>query len=134
MRQKRGPWAQVPARGLLTTADVCRVLKVSDRMVRYLAAAGELQGEQTWSGRWVFVKRDVVAFWTATGGRAALQRRGVTATGQLPLPVAAPRIRRPKPLPWTWARFRPALRMAKAALPDPEVNQRGMSKEKWHVA
>lgn len=133
MRSQRCPWAQVSARGLMTTADVARILKVSARMVRAWAAGGELLGDQTWSGQWVFTKGDVEAFWHATGGRS-VRPRAVSSTGQLPLPVSAPRIRRPTPRPWTWAQFRPVLRMAKAALPDPEVKPREISKEKRYVA
>jgi excisionase family DNA binding protein len=131
MTARRCPWAQVPAAGLLTSADAARVLKVSDRMVRYWAGAGELVGVQTWSGQWVFTRADVEAFWRATGGRMVRPR--ATST-QLVLPMRASKIRRPTPRPWTWATFRPVLRMAKAAFPDPEVNQVRSSRGKRHVA
>lgn len=131
VKKPRAPWAQWPPAGRLTTSDVSRVLKVSDRQVRAWAAAGELVGEEAWGGQWFFVKRDVVAFWTASGGRMA--RPGARATGQLALPLRPTRIQvAPKPQPWTWARFRP--RMAKVALPDPEVNQARLLRKKAHVA
>lgn len=95
-QKPRTPWAQWPACGLLTTADVVRVLKVSASQVRAWAASGALVGEEAWSGQWFFRKRDVITFWEATGGRVA-RLRG-RWRGQLPLPL----VRR---------------RMAKAALP-----------------
>lgn len=130
INKPRVPWAQVPGLGLLTTADVARVLRVSARQVRTWAAAGDLVGEETWGGQWVFARRDVEAFWVRTGRRLTPQGV-VTSTGQLPLPLAAARGDR-TPEPWTWARFRP--RMAKVPDPDPEANRGRKTRKTTHVA
>lgn len=125
------PWVQWPPLGVMTVADVTRVLKCSASYVRELVAAGELVGVETgpWSGQWVFRRVDVEAFQKVHGG-GVVRPRAMTATGQLGIPIKAAKIRRPKPQPWSALRFR----MAKATLADPQVNQAGKSRGKRHVA
>lgn len=58
----------------LTTADVARVLQVTDRWVRWLARTDQLATyTQTRSGLWLFLERDVQAFMLA---RAKARLRG----------------------------------------------------------
>jgi hypothetical protein len=81
---------------MMTTGDVAKVLRCCPRTVELLALAGDLLGEETWGGQWIFRRREVEAFQARTGGRLVPTRPRLWR--QLRLRFPSPH--RAQPLPW----------------------------------
>lgn len=136
--KRRCPYDQVAPSAPLSTGDAAIVLRCTRRIVQLLAAAGELVGEPTWGGQWIFRKCDVEAFRHRKGGRV-MPEPGVVTKARPQQSLRFPRPRRTRPAPWTHAPgFRPVMLRAglKAKGSDPKCdpNRASNARGKRYVA